>query len=113
MAKAICSMNWLIKEVRSVVESFSSSLVHFAAPQPVGRFSTSLGGGRKLGSMKSDVCICRKEDDKLGHISDLRIGDKRPHEEVNQGGRLGRSMESSDESVVKFENYSRTIWLEE
>ena len=30
-----------------------SSSVQFAAPQPVGKFSTSLGGGRKLGSMKS------------------------------------------------------------
>ena len=58
------------------------------------------------------MCIRGKEHDELGHIFDRGIGEQRPHEEVGLGEAWVRNL-LIDESVVKFKDYSETIWLEE
>jgi hypothetical protein len=57
-----------------------------------------------------DICIRGEEHDELGHVSNRRIGEQRPHEEVGLSEAWILLME---ESVVKFENYSGKIRLEE
>ena len=54
-----------------------------------------------------EICVRGEEHDELGHVSDLGIGEQRPHEEIGLGEAWNLLMK---ESAVQFENY--TVWLE-